>query len=98
MDNRGSKSSLTNQLVKEQRVDDSRNFINNQMKFLRCTLMNFPNKEIYSPTKIRLNVPFSRLFSTKSNNMQTKPINLLIRKEVNPINPWFITGRFAHGC
>lgn len=76
MDNRGSKSVLKNNAVKEQRVDGS--WFLNINKNLRCTLMG-------SVSNYQIKIPSNKIHN---NNFSTLTSNLL----PITLDPWYVTG------
>ena len=81
MDNRGSKSVLISNTVKEQRVDGSWYIKPNPM-YLRCTLMGGESRyQIKFPSK-HLNISQFSTFLNKEN----------LCNSTQNLNPWFITG------
>ena len=92
MDNRGSKSMLYDNIVKEQRVDGS--CINSYLarkaiekdSMLRCTLMGF--KRNYQVKTLSNKIINKRFYSSDL----PKSVQLSTEKDTNNLNPWTVVG------
>jgi hypothetical protein len=80
MGNRGSKSILKTNIVKEQRVDGSWCFKNNNVKHLRYTLMD-------GESRYQVKIPSKQLNIKNLSTAATLP-----SKVSSNVNPWFWTG------
>lgn len=90
MDNRGSKSIISkNIVVKEQRVDGSW-FIKPHLINLRCTLRGF--ERITLSGSLSHQILNKHLYSTTTITKEQKNIKSFIHKDGFKLNPWFVTG------